>query len=101
MPIPEEVLRDWLGFEGPPIRVTVTETEIKKYAIAVDDLNPLYVDPEQAKDGPYGAVIGPPMFYTPIFQGLIPQGEMTPDGVLPVMRPPVGLSRATAGPAEW
>ncbi len=101
MPIPDEVLKQWVGFEGPPITSEVTATDIKKYAIAVDDLNPLYVDPEAAKDGPYGALIGPPMFYTPIFQGLIPQGELTEDGVLPVMRPPVGLNRATAGPAEW
>jgi 3-hydroxybutyryl-CoA dehydratase len=42
----------------------VTGEEIVAYAKALGETNPLYLDEEAAKAGPYGAIIAPPGFYT-------------------------------------
>lgn len=48
--------------EYPPVTYVVGQEKIKEYALAVGDLNPLYIDPEAAKKSQYGSVIAPPMF---------------------------------------
>ena len=40
----------------------VTAERIASFCDAVGDLNPLYVDAEAAKAGPYGGIIAPPAF---------------------------------------
>ena len=40
----------------------VGRASIRKFAMAVGDLNPLYLDREQAVKGPYGDVVAPPTF---------------------------------------
>lgn len=60
-------LRSRLGkvmpIEKPYIRY-INEDSITHFARAVGDQNPLYVDPEYAKQGPHGELIAPPgIFY--------------------------------------
>ena len=43
-------------------RPPITFDEIARYAYAVDDVRPSYVDVERAKDGPYGGIVAPPLF---------------------------------------
>ena len=38
----------------------VGRASIRKFALALGDLNPVYVDPEVAAQGPYGDVVAPP-----------------------------------------
>jgi len=40
----------------------VTAERIATFCAAVGDNNPLYVDPAEAKAGPYGGIIAPPAF---------------------------------------
>jgi len=40
----------------------VTAERIASFCAAIDDNNPLYVDPAAAKAGPYGGIIAPPAF---------------------------------------
>jgi 3-hydroxybutyryl-CoA dehydratase len=40
----------------------VTAERIASFCAAVGDHNPLYVDPEAAKAGPYGEIVAPPAF---------------------------------------
>ena len=40
----------------------VGRASIRKFALAIGDMNPLYVDREQAATGPYGGVVAPPTF---------------------------------------
>ena len=40
----------------------VTAEGIANFCAAVGDRNPLYVDPEAAKLGPYGEIVAPPAF---------------------------------------
>lgn len=52
----------FIGREYQPVSYVVGQEKIKEYALAVGDLNPLYIDPEVAKKSHYGSVIAPPMF---------------------------------------
>jgi acyl dehydratase len=51
-----------IGKEFPIATVTVTAEDIKKFAEAVDDLNPIYLDPAAAQAAGYSTVIAPPLF---------------------------------------
>ena len=52
----------FIGREYKPVTYVVGQEKIKEYALAVGDLNPLYVDPDFAKKSKYGCIIAPPMF---------------------------------------
>lgn len=45
-----------------PGREVVDISSIKRYAQAISDLNPLYLDEEYAKKSEYGGIIAPPTF---------------------------------------
>ena len=50
------------GREYKPVTYVIGQEKIKEYALAVGDLNPLYIDPDFAKKSKYGCIIAPPMF---------------------------------------
>ena len=52
----------FIGREYKPVIYVVGQEKIKEYALAVGDLNPLYIDPEFAKKSKYSTVVAPPMF---------------------------------------
>ncbi|MBI2907376.1 MAG: MaoC family dehydratase N-terminal domain-containing protein [Chloroflexi bacterium] len=43
-------------------RETADRTAIRRYAAAIGDLNPLYLDEEYAKKTSYGGIVAPPTF---------------------------------------
>ncbi len=51
-----------IGQETLLATVTVTAEEIRRFAEAVGDLNPLYLDAEAARTAGYSDVIAPPLF---------------------------------------
>jgi acyl dehydratase len=55
---------DWdiaqIGDAAPPFTYAVTEASIVDYCKAIRNDNPLYLDPEAAKRGPFGGIIAPP-----------------------------------------
>ncbi|MDP6494822.1 MAG: MaoC family dehydratase N-terminal domain-containing protein [Dehalococcoidia bacterium] len=55
--------RSVIGMTVPVGSHEITEEEIVAYAKAMGETNPLYLDEEVAKAGPYGAIIAPPGFY--------------------------------------
>ena len=52
----------FIGREYKPVTYVVGQEKIKEYALAVGDLNPLYIDLDFAKKSKYGCIIAPPMF---------------------------------------
>ncbi len=64
-----------VGVEVETGRFDVTKDHILSFCEAIGDTNPLFVDEEAAKSGPYGGIIAPPAFYTSIRtgQGLDPK----------------------------
>ena len=73
----------FIGREYKPIIYVIGQEKIKEYALAVGDLNPLYLDPEFAKKSKYGCVIAPPMFVVvfarEILVNLFSDGELKLD----------------------
>ena len=55
--------RDWIGRKAPVGEpVEITRNDIRRFAAAIGDSNPLYTDREAAKAAGYTDVIAPPTF---------------------------------------
>jgi 3-hydroxybutyryl-CoA dehydratase len=51
-----------VGDEAPPFSHTVSRKDIAAYCEAVRNANPVYLDDEAAKAGPFGKIVAPPSF---------------------------------------
>ncbi len=58
-----EAVTSLVGKAGDIIMLEVEKGAIKKYAHAIDDLNPLYLDEEYGRNSRYGSMIAPPGFF--------------------------------------
>lgn len=63
--ISEEV-KAWVGKEVTIHTGEITKTDIQRYALTVDDYNPLYLDEDYAKSSRYGTLIAPPNFLSAV-----------------------------------
>jgi 3-methylfumaryl-CoA hydratase len=101
-PITDEA-RAMIGKWGAPVTHNpVSELEILMYCEAVGDLNPLYVDGEEAEKGPYGGIVAPPLSH-PVprairLSALREDGLPTPRGTGGM--PPLRVTRSMAGGTE-
>ena len=59
----DEVRAAFVGKSAPPQVMTVEAGAIKLFAVAVGDLNPLYLDEEYASRSECGTLIAPPGFF--------------------------------------
>lgn len=68
-----------LGKEVPVCELQVTAESIRDFAEATGDVNPLYVDPEAARQAGYPACIAPPLFCMKIRgEYALPDAELGP-----------------------
>ena len=100
--ITDEILA-WIGREAPPWTIDVTALDIKRFAVATDDINPIYYDEQSAKQSRYGGLIAPPLFYMAPLTDPVPESETRPDGMplegrYPI--PPTPLPRLMDGGTE-
>ena len=56
-------MKDVLGVESEPIIYDVEKGHVRRFAEAVGDLNPLYIDEGQARRTRYGSIIAAPTFF--------------------------------------
>lgn len=54
-------IQAWIGREATPWTIDVTTLDVKRFAVASDDPNPLYYDEDAAKQSRYGGLIAPPL----------------------------------------
>lgn len=80
-PVLDEELRRVLDRTGPPAVGEVTAKEIKRFAYAIDDLNPLYLDEEYARSVGLPGVVAPPLFVVVPTHDDTPLNETQPDGI--------------------
>ena len=101
--IPEESKAMIGNEEGPKVIKKVTESDIRRFAQAAGDTNPLYLDEEYAGKSRYGGIIAPPLFYSALrFEGDVPESGLNPDGT-PIkgeMIPPLRTTRKMHGATE-
>lgn len=98
-----EEIRAWIGRETGPWTIEVTPRDVKRFAVATDDLNPLYLDEEYARKSRYGGLIAPPLFYMAPLTEPVPESQLRPDGLpyegkFPI--PPTPLPRLMDGGTE-
>ncbi|MGE0680608.1 MAG: MaoC family dehydratase N-terminal domain-containing protein [Candidatus Binatia bacterium] len=98
-----EEIRSWIGHETPPWTIEATKLDIRRFAVATDDVNPLYLDEEYAKNSGHGGIIAPPLFYMAPLTNPVPESELRPDGLpyegkFPI--PPTPLLRLMDGGTE-
>jgi len=96
-------IRSWIGRETPPWTLEVSRLDIKRFAVATDDLNPLYMDEERARQSRYGSLIAPPLFYMAPLTDPVPESALRADGLpyegkFPI--PPTPLPRLMDGGTE-
>lgn len=58
-----EDLKKLIGRMEEPMVMEVEKGAIKRFADAVDDPNPLYLDEEHARNSRFGSIIAPPGFF--------------------------------------
>ena len=55
-------IRQHVGMAGPVVTMTVEPGAIRRFAEAIGDPNPLYVDEEYARQTRWGGIVAPPTF---------------------------------------
>lgn len=77
-----ERLRALIGTVGPEAKVRVDRRDFARFAIAADDLNPIYFDDAAARAAGYEEAIAPPVFVSSVQEwgAGLPQHELRPDG---------------------
>jgi acyl dehydratase len=73
----EAALAEARALIGVPLRVAQWNTaatidNIRHYALAIGDLNPLWHDVEYARKSVLGTIVAPPTFYFSVYQGIAP-----------------------------
>lgn len=58
-----EEMRSQIGVESAPRSFVVEAGNIRHFAVAIDDPNPIYSDEAYARKTPYGGIIAPPTFF--------------------------------------
>lgn len=79
----------------------VTARDITRFAQAIDDPNPLYTDPEYAKNSKYGSIIAPPLFCQMFAYSDIPASELKQDGSPKEIDVPLPTTRVLGGGSSF
>ncbi len=58
----EGKLAELIGTRGPEIRAHVRGRDFQRFAIAADDLNPIYFEDDAARQAGYPSAVAPPLF---------------------------------------
>lgn len=99
-PLVTDEARELIGQELSTITYEVSKEDIKKLAIAIGDLNPLYMDEEAAARTRYGGVIGHPLQFFVTVYGLLPASDLGPEGRPNFRRLPIDYTEILFGGAE-
>lgn len=97
--IPQSV-RDMIGVKKTR-QVQVTLRDIKRFAQAIGETNPLHYDEEYAKRTRYGGVVAPPLFCQALTYDDVPPNELSADGAPPEINLPIPAQRAVGGSSEY
>ncbi|MDW3178877.1 MAG: MaoC family dehydratase N-terminal domain-containing protein [Acidimicrobiia bacterium] len=92
--------RAWANEPFAPYEVTISATDIARYARAIGETDPIFYDAEAARAAGHRNVVAPPYFpYTIRMQAanLRDRSDLEPDGSSSEDVPPVETTRAMAG----
>jgi hydroxyacyl-ACP dehydratase HTD2-like protein with hotdog domain len=98
-----DATRRWADRTYPVHRVTVTAGDIRRFACATGETDPIHFDRDAARAAGFADVVAPPMFYVYLRvlpYHLRPRAELEPDGSPREDIPPVAIKGAMAGETE-
>lgn len=76
------LFRAFVGLSSEPVRNLVERGAVRRFAEAIADPSPLYVDEEVAKKSRYGSLLAPPTFPRTFDYGRIEGLELPPAGLI-------------------
>lgn len=86
----------------PPVTAVITARDSQRYALAVDDLNPIYFDEAAARAAGYRTLVAPPTFVGHVVAATRPLADLREDGLFRGgSRLRLGLPRVMAGGDAW
>jgi acyl dehydratase len=86
----------------PPVSARITARDAQRYAMAVDDLNPVYFDEAAAQAAGYRTLVAPPTFVGHVVAATKPLSELRDDGLFRGgSKLKLGLPRVMAGGDAW
>lgn len=91
-----------IGVKRPLRRGVITADGIRRFCVAVDDRNPIHLDPVAARAAGYPGMIAPPL-YPPAPARPAPfQSDLLPDGQYSDLAPPgLGHLQSLLGGQDW
>lgn len=100
MGIITEAARSWAAQPYRPYKMTVSRTDIQRFANATGETDPVYFDLDSARAAGHRDLLAPPYFpYTVRLHAanLVPADALEPDGSASEDVPPLPTTRAMAG----
>lgn len=79
----------------------VTALDIRKFAQAIGETNPIHVDPQAARAAGHQDVVAPPLFFQTMTFDAVPAGLLAPDGSPVELDVPVPATRAMGGSSDY
>ena len=87
---------------GPPVTAEIMARDAQRYAMAVDDLNPVYFDEAAARAAGHRTLVAPPTFVGHVVAATKPLSELRTDGLYRSGSGlKLGLTRVMAGGDAW
>lgn len=82
-------------------RFEVTARDIKRFAQAIGETNPVHSDEEYARQSKYGGIVAPPLFCQAMTYEDVPPDQLLPDGSPLELSVPVPAARTVGGGSEY
>lgn len=76
------MFQETIGKKSTPVKNIVERGAVRKFAEAIGDLAPIYVDEETGKNSRYKRNIAPPTFPVTLDYGVIPEMKLPPKGLI-------------------
>lgn len=73
---------EFVGISSEPVENTVEKGAVRKFAEAIGDPNPFYMDEAAAKESRYGRLLAPPTFPRTFDYGNVPGLELPDAGLI-------------------
>jgi acyl dehydratase len=97
--VPEEVL-SMIGLEKVR-QYRVTAKDIRRFAQAIGETNPIHYDEDYAKGTKYGTIVAPPLFCQMFTFEDVPPDQLPSDGSPTEMDVPVPAKRTVGGASSY
>lgn len=97
--IPQAV-RDLIGVKKTR-QVQVTLRDIKRFAQAIGETNPIHYDEEHARKSRYGGVVAPALFCQALTYDDVPPDQLGADGAPVELNVAIPAQRAVGGSSEY